>query len=231
MCLFFFFKHKTAYDMRISDGSSDVCSADLSCESSMPATMSRATHGRDTNEASRSEVEMVSASGPGCPGGPPIRPSIGLSIGQKLVGFGWTDSSIPGSPRSDARQCAGLPYGAVSRADPRLQERPMGAMPCLRTAIAPMGRSCESVSDHRETWCRRSASRPRLPLKPQASGKAPNQRRQPVAPAASVERRVVLAAEHAHAVAERLFPKVLRGQACQFGADRRNLLGVLAVEE
>src|SRR3546814_9199180 len=25
----FFFKHKTAYDMRISDGSSDVCSSDL----------------------------------------------------------------------------------------------------------------------------------------------------------------------------------------------------------
>src|SRR3546814_17903333 len=27
--LFFFFKHKTAYDMRISDWSSDVCSSDL----------------------------------------------------------------------------------------------------------------------------------------------------------------------------------------------------------
>src|SRR3546814_8236467 len=26
---FFFFKHKTAYDMRISDWSSDVCSSDL----------------------------------------------------------------------------------------------------------------------------------------------------------------------------------------------------------
>src|SRR3546814_10624281 len=82
-----------------------------------------------------------------------------------------------------------------------------------------MGRSCESVSDHRETWCRRSGSRPRLPLKPQASGKAPTQSRQPVAPAAAVERRVVLAAEHAHAVAERLFPKVLRGQACQFRSE------------
>src|SRR3546814_8256430 len=28
---FFFFKHKTAYEMRISDWSSDVCSADLHC--------------------------------------------------------------------------------------------------------------------------------------------------------------------------------------------------------
>src|SRR3546814_16277964 len=94
-----------------------------------------------------------------------------------------------------------------------------------------MGRSCESVSDHRETWCRRSGSRPRLPLKPQASGKAPTPSRQPVAPAAAVERRVVLAAEHAHAVAERLFPTVLRGQACPLGADLRHLPGVLAFEE
>src|SRR3546814_3443102 len=30
MTFFFFFKHKTAYDMRISDWSSDVCSSDLS---------------------------------------------------------------------------------------------------------------------------------------------------------------------------------------------------------
>src|SRR3546814_16965666 len=29
MCVFFFFKQKTAYEMRISDGSSDVCSSDL----------------------------------------------------------------------------------------------------------------------------------------------------------------------------------------------------------
>src|SRR3546814_3108594 len=30
VCVFFFFKHKTAYEMRISDWSSDVCSSDLS---------------------------------------------------------------------------------------------------------------------------------------------------------------------------------------------------------
>src|SRR3546814_9187420 len=29
--LFFFFKQKTAYEMRISDWSSDVCSSDLKC--------------------------------------------------------------------------------------------------------------------------------------------------------------------------------------------------------
>src|SRR3546814_2512500 len=32
---FFFFKQKTAYEMRISDWSSDVCSSDLSCTSAI----------------------------------------------------------------------------------------------------------------------------------------------------------------------------------------------------
>src|SRR3546814_3063345 len=34
ICFFFFFKQKTAYEMRISDWSSDVCSSDLPCECS-----------------------------------------------------------------------------------------------------------------------------------------------------------------------------------------------------
>src|SRR3546814_8448480 len=33
MCMFFFFKQKTAYEMRISDWSSDVCSSDFMTES------------------------------------------------------------------------------------------------------------------------------------------------------------------------------------------------------
>src|SRR3546814_13069952 len=33
LCVFFFFKQKTAYEMRISDWSSDVCSSDLGTES------------------------------------------------------------------------------------------------------------------------------------------------------------------------------------------------------
>src|SRR3546814_19695722 len=32
VCFFFFFKQKTAYEMRISDWSSDVCSSDLIAE-------------------------------------------------------------------------------------------------------------------------------------------------------------------------------------------------------
>src|SRR3546814_12813940 len=33
--MFFFFKQKTAYEMRISDWSSDVCSSDLQCSSEL----------------------------------------------------------------------------------------------------------------------------------------------------------------------------------------------------
>src|SRR3546814_2724034 len=36
-CLFFFFKQKTAYEMRISDWSSDVCSSDLGSAPARPA--------------------------------------------------------------------------------------------------------------------------------------------------------------------------------------------------
>src|SRR3546814_2083156 len=42
LCCFFFFKQKTAYEMRISDWSSDVCSSDL-CTGSRPTA---ATAGR-----------------------------------------------------------------------------------------------------------------------------------------------------------------------------------------
>src|SRR3546814_7186738 len=37
LCVFFFFKQKTAYEMRISDWSSDVCSSDLQCVTCMIA--------------------------------------------------------------------------------------------------------------------------------------------------------------------------------------------------
>src|SRR3546814_7173831 len=46
VCYFFFFKQKTAYDMRISDWSSDVCSSDLSCDSISPAAGRDAVAGR-----------------------------------------------------------------------------------------------------------------------------------------------------------------------------------------
>src|SRR3546814_19096172 len=48
LCEFFFFKQKTAYEMRISDWSSDVCSSDLADGHAVPIVTvanSSATHG------------------------------------------------------------------------------------------------------------------------------------------------------------------------------------------
>src|SRR3546814_13490521 len=42
MCFgFFFFKQKTAYEMRISDWSSDVCSSDLTCRKALQSQEAR----------------------------------------------------------------------------------------------------------------------------------------------------------------------------------------------
>src|SRR3546814_3443225 len=40
---FFFFKQKTAYEMRISDWSSDVCSSDLRCQNCAVMCVARGT--------------------------------------------------------------------------------------------------------------------------------------------------------------------------------------------
>src|SRR3546814_12099108 len=55
LVLFFFFKQKTAYEMRISDWSSDVCSSDLSPRQ-RPRRRQLATHRRDCHRHQQSQV-------------------------------------------------------------------------------------------------------------------------------------------------------------------------------
>src|SRR3546814_4890630 len=43
-CVFFFFKQKTAYEMRISDWSSDVCSSDLGSKADWKARLTGDNH-------------------------------------------------------------------------------------------------------------------------------------------------------------------------------------------
>src|SRR3546814_8129632 len=63
LCFFFFFKQKTAYDMRISDWSSDVCSSDLHLgEPSTAATggpLPGGQHGHPHDRHHRSEERRV----------------------------------------------------------------------------------------------------------------------------------------------------------------------------
>src|SRR3546814_17735241 len=49
MMLFFFFKQKTAYEMRISDWSSDVCSSDLRANGSIKSSCSGLFHYRESS--------------------------------------------------------------------------------------------------------------------------------------------------------------------------------------
>src|SRR3546814_16517355 len=65
-CVFFFFKQKTAYEMRISDWSSDVCSSDLAI-------------GEAENTVLQYEFrEGIDAYLAGLPGDPPARDLAGL---------------------------------------------------------------------------------------------------------------------------------------------------------
>src|SRR3546814_10546308 len=63
-CVVFFFKQKTAYEMRISDWSSDVCSSDLRSAMAEPTSANRSARlaGRSAvNAALGARVRMASA--------------------------------------------------------------------------------------------------------------------------------------------------------------------------
>src|SRR3546814_7850084 len=66
ICIFFFFKQKTAYEMRISDWSSDVCSSDLCPTPANPpagtyrqSNRAKGSSGRSANGFRRSEERRV----------------------------------------------------------------------------------------------------------------------------------------------------------------------------
>src|SRR3546814_9234451 len=63
-CGFFFFKQKTAYEMRISDWSSDVCSSDLARALYQSGDIDKAELGRDDLGGPRY-------------GGKPVKPFVG----------------------------------------------------------------------------------------------------------------------------------------------------------
>src|SRR3546814_17900925 len=57
LSVFFFFKQKTAYEMRISDWSSDVCSSDLKAPCSANVSMMSSESDSARPRASRKDVE------------------------------------------------------------------------------------------------------------------------------------------------------------------------------
>src|SRR3546814_4296334 len=61
-CLFFFFKQKTAYEMRISDWSSDVCSSDLPATGALSFKTAPDFEAPDDSNGDRLYHVIVSAS-------------------------------------------------------------------------------------------------------------------------------------------------------------------------
>src|SRR3546814_6903106 len=85
----FFFKQKTAYEMRISDWSSDVCSSDL-----IPEEIER---GKGREDRHSGEVEMLWLSGDQAPGidDQPHRGDGGRSVHEQ------SDPVAPAAKRAD----------------------------------------------------------------------------------------------------------------------------------
>src|SRR3546814_11911557 len=58
-CFFFFFKQKTAYEMRISDWSSDVCSSDLASQGHQLLLCRQARPGPDETHVAHKDVHQL----------------------------------------------------------------------------------------------------------------------------------------------------------------------------
>src|SRR3546814_20434371 len=86
--LFFFFKQKTAYEMRISDWSSDVCSSDLTDDTPAPVDSTAASHGDHdgdgtaTQDLNSSGGDDAAGDGDGAP--PPAGKPVTLAMSPAL---------------------------------------------------------------------------------------------------------------------------------------------------
>src|SRR3546814_5242377 len=96
MFVFFFFKQKTAYEMRISDWSSDVCSSDLRCVKGCPGMLATFSANRRSKAHDpihpfrrvgdrRADLRHIIAAGADCQRGPRFSSDV---IGADL---GWPD--------------------------------------------------------------------------------------------------------------------------------------------
>src|SRR3546814_5181556 len=110
-CFFFFFKQKTAYEMRISDWSSDVCSSDL--------PQRQIAH----------EARIVVLGQPRCLGGDRAQ-----QVGQRLdLALVIISQDMPGHPVLVPRMPDADPHAAEIVADMlRSEERRVGKE-CVRT--------------------------------------------------------------------------------------------------
>src|SRR3546814_14856701 len=112
MCLFFFFKQKTAYEMRISDWSSDVCSSDLGTNHEVERQP--AVGGGEDGE----RRQQAAKQGEGRQGG-----GGDLGRGQHVTGVSGSHGVVGGRAAADRGPC--LP-GAIGRTSCRERVCPSG---------------------------------------------------------------------------------------------------------
>src|SRR3546814_10325719 len=152
----FFFKQKTAYEVRISDWSSDVCSSDL-------LTLVQLTNNAQDDSVD-DHVAVLAALAMGEPA-PPVQPSIAWALPDRL-GKGdaasvatWFDEQLAAAPRPyviDDRDLNQLGYDLLRH------KRPAAAVPVFGLpprAYPGKANSYDSLADGHETG--RSAWRER----------------------------------------------------------------------
>src|SRR3546814_7762966 len=105
MCCFFFFKQKTAYEVRISDGSSDVCSSDLGkhrARRNEKGLGDKAVEGEHRQDQPGRALQL--GNDPAVPGSAPFHPCPGsASIITTESAQGWSSVS---------RRCITAPWSS-----------------------------------------------------------------------------------------------------------------------
>src|SRR3546814_15432399 len=124
LCVFFFFKQKTAYEMRISDWSSDVCSSDLHAGP------------RDSTVACFGDQHMRAT---------PRSNLRAVRHDQKLVLLGQSGQPIPNGGRHRSAQAT-----VDSIEDHRISPAFLGKRDLQRTEERRVGKEC--VSTGRTRW-------------------------------------------------------------------------------
>src|SRR3546814_18380437 len=132
-CFFFFFKQKTAYEMRISDWSSDVCSSDLLDSRGVPA--------RYTTERIGFRSEILS----NIVIGDPKRPDLTATRVEVLLGYGWSGPYVSGINAAGVRLYGRfvdgrLSFGLLDKVRHPESKAPF-ALPALSGALREIGKA------------------------------------------------------------------------------------------
>src|SRR3546814_510488 len=118
LILFFFFKQKTAYEMRISDWSSDVCSSDLGRRSQAALNYINTTsyrHGKATELDISANLVGDSSQWFELPGGP-VRFAIGAEYRRETASYAYDDLVSSGATFLNAIPAFNPPSFAVKEA-------------------------------------------------------------------------------------------------------------------